>query len=46
MFKDIKIIRNKGFKDHRGLLWTTWKKGNFVKTQFNHDKFSLSKKKH
>ena len=45
MFKDIKIIRNKGFKDYRGLLWTTWKKGNFAKTQFNHDKFSLSKKK-
>ena len=44
MFKDIKIIKNKNFKDHRGLLWTTWKKSNFKKIKFNHDKFSLSKK--
>jgi len=44
MFKDIEIIKNKNFKDHRGLLWTTWKKSNFKKIKFNHDKFSLSKK--
>jgi len=45
MFKDIKIIKNYSFKDHRGFLWTTWKKGVFNKIKFNHDKFSLSKHK-
>ena len=44
MFKDIKIINNTNFKDKRGLLWTTWKKGLFRNIKFNHDKFSLSKK--
>jgi|TARA_B110001452_G_C15163999_1_gene404774 dTDP-4-dehydrorhamnose 3,5-epimerase len=44
MFKDIKIINNTNFKDKRGLLWTTWKKGLFKNVKFNHDKFSLSKK--
>ena len=44
MFNDIKIINQKNFKDKRGLLWTTWKKGIFKKIKFNHDKFSLSKK--
>ncbi len=44
MFNDIKIINQKNFKDKRGLLWTTWKKGLFKKVKFNHDKFSLSKK--
>ncbi len=43
VFKDIKIINQKNFKDKRGLLWTTWKKGIFKNLQFNHDKFSLSK---
>ncbi len=45
MFKDIKIIKNTIFKDNRGLLWTTWKKDEFKKINFNQDKFSLSKKK-
>ena len=45
MFNDIKIISNNNFKDKRGLLWTTWKKGVFKNIKFNHDKFSLSKKK-
>ena len=44
MFKDIKIIKNTIFKDNRGLLWTTWKKAELKKINFNHDKFSLSKK--
>tara|TARA_B100000575_G_C22830415_1_gene487575 strand:- start:165 stop:656 length:492 start_codon:yes stop_codon:yes gene_type:complete len=44
VFNDIKIINQKNFKDKRGLLWTTWKKGLFKKVKFNHDKFSLSKK--
>ena len=45
MFKDIKIASNKNFKDFRGLLWTSWQKDNFKKIKFNHDKFSLSKRK-
>ena len=44
MFKDIKIVKNSIYKDNRGILWTTWKKGNFKSIRFNHDKFSLSKK--
>jgi dTDP-4-dehydrorhamnose 3,5-epimerase len=44
MIKDFKIIQNPTFKDQRGQLWTTWKKGMFNKIKFNHDKFSLSKK--
>lgn len=44
MFSDIKIIKGNNFKDKRGILWTTWKKGFFKKIKFNHDKFSLSKK--
>ena len=44
MFKDIKVLKNQAFKDKRGLLWTTWKKGIFKKINFNHDKFSFSKK--
>ena len=43
MFKDIKIIKNTNFKDRRGLLWTTWKKGLFKEVKFNHDKFNLFK---
>ena len=27
MLKDIKILKNSAFKDNRGMLWTTWKKG-------------------
>ena len=44
MFNDIKVINQNNFKDKRGLLWTTWKKGLFKNIKFNHDKFSLSKK--
>jgi len=42
-FKVKKII-NSSFKDHRGYYWTSWKKGNLKNINFNHDKFSLSKK--
>ena len=41
----VKIIKNSIFKDHRGFYWTTWKKGILKKMHFNHDKFSISKKK-
>ena len=41
----IRIIKKTSFKDKRGLLWTTWKRGEFNKINFNHDKFSFSKKK-
>ena len=30
MSKDIRIIKNTNFKDKRGLLWTTWRKSNFL----------------
>ena len=39
----IKEHKSSIFKDHRGLYWTSWKK-NFFKLNFNHDKFSSSKK--
>ena len=42
----IKILKKNSFKDKRGLLWTTWKKGEFNPINFNHDKFSYSKKKY
>ena len=46
MYKNIKVLKKTIFKDHRGYYWTTWKKGNFIKKKFIHDKFSISKKKH
>ena len=45
MPSDIKVYRNTSFKDKRGFYWTTWKKGIFKRIKFNHDKFSISKKK-
>lgn len=44
MLKGIKVFKNSIFKDHRGYLWTSWKKNKSFKINFNHDKFSLSKK--
>ena len=44
MKKEIKIVKNSAFADHRGLYWTTWKKGLFPKIKFIHDKFSISEK--
>ena len=41
----LQTINNSSFKDKRGFYWTTWKKGIFKKIKFNHDKFSISKKK-
>ena len=45
MIKKIKIISGTAFKDKRGLLWTSWKKNSKQRLKFNHDKFSMSKKK-
>ena len=42
---EVKIIKNSTFKDNRGFYWTTWKKGSLKKIKFNHDKFSISKKR-
>ena len=42
---NIKTLKKRVFQDRRGLLWTTWEKGNFKNIKFNHDKFSVSKKK-
>ena len=39
----IKIIKSSIFKDFRGSYWTTWEK-NKINLNFNHDKFSISKK--
>ena len=39
----IKIIKPSFFRDKRD-YWTTWKKNYFSKLNFNHDKFSISKK--
>ena len=39
----MKEFSNTAFKDRRGLYWTSWEKKRF-KLNFNHDKFSLSKK--
>lgn len=41
--ENLKIFRSSIFKDHRGFLWTSWKKKK-IKLKFNHDKFSVSKK--
>jgi dTDP-4-dehydrorhamnose 3,5-epimerase len=40
----LKIKTASCFKDKRGFLWTSWKKGSYSKINFNHDKFSISKK--
>ena len=41
---DVKVYKNNHFKDKRGYYWTSWKKNKKNKINFNHDKFSLSKK--
>ena len=40
----VKVFKNTSFKDLRGYIWTSWKKGSINNIKFNHDKFSLSKK--
>ena len=42
--KGVKIFTESNFKDKRGILWTSWNKLKLNKINFNHDKFSLSKK--
>ena len=44
MFNDIKILKINRFSDHRGYLWTVWRKKIFKNLKFNHDKVSVSKK--
>ena len=41
--ENLKVFKSTIFKDFRGSYWTTWKKGK-IKLNFNHDKFSISKK--
>ena len=43
--KEIKVLKSSIFKDHRGYLWTSWENKK-IKLHFNHDKFSISKKKY
>jgi len=42
--KNIIINKDSSFKDKRGTYWTSWKEGRY-KLKFNHDKFSMSKKR-
>tara|TARA_B100000676_G_C17578838_1_gene581004 strand:+ start:121 stop:594 length:474 start_codon:yes stop_codon:yes gene_type:complete len=39
----VKTFKSTIFKDHRGLYWTSWEKKKH-RLNFNHDKFSVSKK--
>lgn len=39
----IKIFYNDAFKDKRGYYWTSWER-KMLNLNFNHDKFSISKK--
>ena len=41
--KQIKVITSDNYADKRGLIWTSWKKNN-LDLNFEHDKFSFSKK--
>jgi dTDP-4-dehydrorhamnose 3,5-epimerase len=41
--KKINFYKDDAFVDKRGFYWTSWKKNRY-KLDFNHDKFSLSKK--
>ena len=41
----IKVFKNSTFQDKRGFYWTTWKKSFLKQIKFNHDKFSVSKRK-
>ena len=45
-FSEIKIFNHDVFHDHRGDLWTLWKKNEYpdVELEFNHDKISMSTK--
>ncbi len=40
----IKTFSNTAFADNRGIYWTSWKKKEYPKINFVHDKFSISKK--
>jgi len=41
--KNLKVIKSSFFEDERGTIWTNWERKSF-KINFNHDKFSFSKK--
>ncbi len=44
MLDEIKVFENDAGIDERGSIWTTWKKDEWKDLDFNHDKFSISKK--
>ncbi len=44
MPQEVKEFLNPPFEDHRGLYWTTWESNQIKNLNFNHDKFSSSKK--
>ena len=41
---EIKEFQDNAFEDQRGAYWTSWTKNRFENIEFNHDKFSFSKK--
>ena len=41
---EIKEFKEDAFEDERGTYWTSWKRNKIEGLDFNHDKFSLSKK--
>ena len=43
--KGVEIFNENNFQDKRGILWASWSKVKLNKLKFNHDKFSVSKKK-
>ena len=42
----LRILKKKSFKDKRGLLWTTWKKGEFNKIILIMTNFLIQKRKY
>jgi len=44
MLDEIRVFENDAGIDERGSIWTTWKKDEWRDIEFNHDKFSISKR--
>ena len=44
MFEEVKILNPDVFTDYRGDIWTTYTKNDFPDLDFNHDKYSISRK--
>jgi len=44
MFEEVKILNPDVFTDYRGDIWTTYTKNDFPDLDFNHDKYSTSRR--